>query len=119
MNDRANARHALIEAGAATTIQEELRPQIDAAADEVRDLTEQAELLRARVEEIWNERLSALTRAHDAHLRQLFPKGVPSTCYLEFEVLSGQDEVYKAFHSLLRILHNTAADYPNLTRDPR
>ena len=31
--------------------------------------------------------------------------------------MSGQDTVYKAFHTLLKVLHNTAPDYPNKTRD--
>lgn len=113
---RTGARQALEDAGAHGAIADDLRRRIDAAADEVRQLIEQAEGLRCRVEEIWNDRLPALTREHDRRLHGLFPDGVPAACYLEFEVMSGQDKVYGAFHALLRILHNTAADYPNLTR---
>lgn len=114
---RHDARRELDLAGAEAVIAEDLRSRIDAAADEVRLLTEEAEQLRSRVEDIWDERLRTLTRDHDQRLRTLFPQGIPSACYLEFEVMSGQDTVYKAFHALLRILHNTAPDYPNLTRE--
>lgn len=113
---RDDARRELDQAGADTVIADDLRSRIDAAAEEVRLLTEQAEQLRSRVEDIWDDRLRALTRDHDKRLRTLFPEGVPSACYLEFEVMSGQATVYQSFHNLLRILHNTAPDYPNLTR---
>lgn len=112
-----DARRELELVGAEGAIAADLRSHIDAAAAEVRLLTEQAEQLRSRVEDIWDERLRTLTREHDKRLRTLFPRGVPSACYLEFEVMSGQDTVYKAFHDLLRILHNTASDYPNQTRE--
>lgn len=116
-NYRATARMELERAGGPDVIAADLRSRIDAAADEVRLLTEQAEELRCRVEQIWDERLRTLTRDHDKQLRVLFPHGVPDACYLEFEVMSGQDTVYKAFHTLLKVLHNTAPDYPNKTRD--
>jgi len=109
---RGEARRELERAGARQVIATELQSRVDAAATEVQRLTAEAEDLRRRVEEIWDDNLRTLTRDHDRRLEGLLPKDMPDECYPEFEAMSGLTDVYGAFHNLLVILHNTAPDYP-------
>jgi hypothetical protein len=100
-------------------ISDDLRDRIRATADEVRDLTRQAELLRRQVEDLWSGGMRALADEHDRILVELFPDGIPDDCGVAFEQMTGYDDtVDAAFHQLMRLLHNCVPDYPYETREP-
>lgn len=121
--DAAEAHRLLQEVDAESLITDDLRARIRAILEEITTLTDEAETLRRRVEDLY-PRLNALDEGHTRLLETRFPDGIPCMQRVEgpdvatsFDEMTGNDKVSAAFHELLRVMHNTLPGYPNETRD--
>ncbi|MGH9209452.1 MAG: hypothetical protein ACRD2C_02075 [Acidimicrobiales bacterium] len=112
------ARRELEMVDAESAITADLRGRIAEVGHEVETLIVQAMGFRRRVEDLWTNQVSPLSKEHHQRLKVLFPEGIPDDCWTEFERMSGFDgAVDDPFHLLLQIVHNMVPDYPYETRD--
>lgn len=108
---------------AESLVSDDLRTRIQTSLDQITTLRHEASQLRERVENIYPQ-VQGLDEEHIRLLETRFPGDLPETTdysdvALEFNEMTGQEDVFRAFHDVLRVLHNTVPAYPNETRDRR
>jgi hypothetical protein len=121
--ETAEGRRLLREIDAGSLITDDLRTRVRTTLDEITTLTDEAEALRRRVENLYS-RVQALDDEHIRLLERKFADGIPKLQRVEgpdvvgpFEEMTGNHGVFLAFHELLRVMHNTLLSYPHETRD--
>jgi hypothetical protein len=122
-SEAAEARRLLQEVDAGSLITDDLRTRVRNTFEEIMALTDEAETLRRRVEDL-HTRVEALDNEHIRLLETRFPEGIPCVQRVEgpdvvgpFDEMTGNDKVFPAFHELVRLMHNTLPKYPHETRD--